>query len=228
MLGVVFGVGSVIAMLAVGEGASQSALEQIKKLGSTNILIYSLQPAEEASAQRQNARMSMYGLTYDDFARIAETIPDIRNVTPVKVVRQQGQLGDRIKDLRIVGTTPTWFELVRRPLIAGRVLSDVDAGDAANVVILTEHGARRLLATEQAIGQQIRIAGIFFNVIGIIKSEHAPAGSVQLPDSEVDAYIPLSVARGRFGDVTIRFTTGSRTRERVELHQIIAEAPSID
>src|SRR5687768_7518103 len=211
MLGVVFGVGSVIAMLAVGEGASQSALEQIKKLGSTNILIHSLQPAEEAGSQRQNARMSMYGLTYDDFARLSETIPDVRNVTPVKVVRQQGQLGDRIMDLRIVGTTPTWFGLVRRPLLAGRVLTELDEG--AQVVILTEHGARRLLATEQAIGQQIRIAGIFFNVIGIIKSEHAPAGSVQLPDSEVDAYIPLSVARGRFGDVTIRFTTGSRTRE---------------
>jgi putative ABC transport system permease protein len=49
---------------------------------------------------------------------------------------------------------------------------------------------------------------------------------VQLPDSEVDAYIPLSVARGRFGDMTIRFTTGSRTREFVELHQIILEASS--
>ena len=95
MLGVVFGVGSVIAMLAVGEGASRNALEQIRKLGSTNILVRSMQPAEEASSQRQRARVSMYGLTYQDHLRLEKTIPDVQRVVPVKVVRSRGNWAAR-------------------------------------------------------------------------------------------------------------------------------------
>jgi putative ABC transport system permease protein len=224
MLGVVFGVGSVIAMLAVGEGASRDALRQIRKLGSTNILVRSMQPAEEASAQRSRGRVSMYGLGYDDYERLASTIPDVTRVAPVKVVRQQGQLGDRLLDLRLVGTTPEWFELVRRPVVAGRVLLAHDLASHASVVVLTEAGARRLLATERTIGQSVRIGGIFFEVVGIVRSETADGGAVQMPDSEVDAYTPLSVARARFGDTSTRVSAGTRVRERVELHQVIVEA----
>src|SRR5688500_14182186 len=224
MLGVVFGVGSVIAMLAVGEGASRNALEQIRKLGSTNILVRSMQPAEEASAQRQRARVSMYGLTYQDHLRLEKTIPDIRRVVPVKVVRQPGQMGNKVMDMRLVGTTSEWFELVRRPVLAGRVLNDVDIQGSSFVVVLTERGARRLLAGENTIGQEIRIGGVFFQVVGIVQSENSESGAVQMPDSEVDAYVPLSITRARWGDVSTRITAGSRVRERVELHQVIVEA----
>jgi putative ABC transport system permease protein len=228
MLGVVFGVGSVIAMLAVGEGASRDALEQIRKLGSTNILITSIQPTEDAAAQRDRARMSMYGLSYADHQRLAETIPNVNHVTPVKLIRQQGQLDDRVLDLRLVGTTPDWFQLVRRQLMAGRVLNQDDEINHNSVVVLTEHGARRLMATDQMLGQFIRIGGHFFKVIGIVQSEEATAGSVQMPDSQVDAYIPLAVARGRFGDIYQRRSAGTRIRELVELHQVIVEATTLE
>src|SRR3990172_264555 len=74
MLGVVFGVGSVVAMLSVGEGASKEALEQIRKLGSNNIIISSVKSAEEEQAQANvmRSRMSVYGLTYEDSRRISE------------------------------------------------------------------------------------------------------------------------------------------------------------
>src|SRR5512136_40106 len=76
MLGVVFGVGSVVAMLSVGEGAGREALEQIRKLGSHNILISSVKPAEEqaAAAGRPSLGMSIYGLTYEDHLRMAESL----------------------------------------------------------------------------------------------------------------------------------------------------------
>ncbi|HVR34855.1 MAG TPA: ABC transporter permease [Methylomirabilota bacterium] len=75
LLGLVFGVGSVIAMLAVGEGASQQTLEEIRKLGSNNIIIQSKKPVEEESSQISQVRMSVYGLTYDDQRRIDASIP---------------------------------------------------------------------------------------------------------------------------------------------------------
>ena len=70
MLGVVFGVGSVVAMLSVGEGASQEALEQIRKIGSNNILVNSVQAVQDASASAMRSNMSIYGLTYEDQLRI--------------------------------------------------------------------------------------------------------------------------------------------------------------
>ena len=228
MLGVVFGVGSVIAMLAVGEGASKEALEQIRKLGSHNILIDAAKPIEDEISQNVRVRMSIYGLRYDDVRRIAESFPTVRRTVPVKVVRKEGRLGTRSLELRVVGTTPAWFELVRRPIIAGRVLSQRDLEKRGNVVVLTEHGARRLLATEAAIGASLRIGGEYFEVVGIVKNASEEGGTIQTPDRDVDAYVPLSVARERFGDVFSQRSAGSRTRELVELHQMIVEVDAIE
>ena len=228
MLGVVFGVGSVVAMLAVGEGASHDALDRIRKLGSSNIIVQSLKPVEDDSSSNRSVRVSVYGLTYEDYDRIAETLPGIRRAVPVKLLRKEGQLDDRMMDLRLVGTTPDWFDLVRRRLIVGRTLNEIDLNTHAGVVVLTEQGAWRLLATRESIGQSLRLGGSFFEVIGIVQCESSQGGSVQTPDSEIDAYIPLSVARGRFGDLTTIVAAGSRIRESVELHQVIVEAESTD
>jgi putative ABC transport system permease protein len=228
LLGLVFGVGSVIAMLAVGEGASQQTLEEIRKLGSNNIIFQSKKPVEEEASQISQVRMSVYGLTYDDQRRIDASIPGVRRSVPVKQMRQEGQLGARTLDLRLMGTTPVWFELVRRPLIAGRTMTSLDMNRQRDVVVLTEHGARRLLATRAVIGQSVRIGGVIFNVIGIVRNESASSGATQTPDQNIDAYIPLSVAQNRFGDIYTQRSAGSFIRERVELHQIIVEAESIE
>jgi len=227
MLGVVFGVSSVIAMLAVGEGASKEALEQIRKLGSNNIIIRSAKPVKEASREVR-IRMSIYGLLYEDMERISESFSSVRRIVPAKLVQQEGRLGARTLELRVVGTTPEWFDLVRRPMAAGRVMTATDNGQRRNVVVLTEHGARRLLAGESTIGQNLRIGGGVFEVIGIVRSESGFGGDIQTPDQDVDAYIPLEVARERFGDIFTRRAAGARIRELVELHQIIAEVATLD
>ena len=221
MLGLVFGVGSVIAMLAIGEGASEEAMAQIRKLGSRNIIITSQKPSEESSAAQSNVRVSIYGLLYQDLARIAETIPTVVASVPVKSLQQEARLGQRQLDLRIVGTSERWFELVERDVIAGRVMNARDVETAAAVAVLTEFGARRLLATEAAIGRQIRIGGNAYEIIGIVKSEDANAGGMQTPDRQTDAYIPLATARQHFGDVLFQNRQGSFIREMVELHQLI-------
>jgi putative ABC transport system permease protein len=228
MLGVVFGVGSVIAMLAVGEGASKEALDQIRKLGSHNIIVDSARPVEEQGAQNVRILMSVYGLLYEDEQRVAEGIPSVRRTVPVKIVQKQGRLGERSLDLRVVGTNPAWFELVRRPVVAGRVLSERDMRGRGNVVVLTEHGARRLLATEQTLGASLHLGGDYFEVIGIVKSESMLSGAIQTPDRAVDAYIPVTVARERFGDVFSQMRAGSRIRELVELHQMIIEVKTTE
>src|SRR5512137_1516022 len=82
VLGIVFGVSSVISMLAVGEGASHEAQEQIKRLGSNNIILKSIKPPEEQKANTERSYVIEYGLTYADISRLRATIPGITIVMP--------------------------------------------------------------------------------------------------------------------------------------------------
>ena len=228
MLGVVFGVGSVVAMLSVGEGASKQALDQIRKLGSNNIIISSVKSIEEEQASTVHSHMSIYGLLYDDHRRIAESFSHIDFTAPVKLTRKNSRLRERAMELRIVGTTPEWFELVPREVVAGRVLLPADDQKQAPVAVLTEFGARKILATQHTIGQTVRIGSDQFEVVGIVKSESGEAGNIQIPDQQVDAYIPIGVARTYFGDIFTRRTSGGDEREKVELHQIIVRVDQTD
>jgi putative ABC transport system permease protein len=223
MLGVVFGVGSVVAMLSVGEGASKAALDQIRRLGSTNIIISAVKPAQDEHAMVMRSMMSVYGLTYSDYQRIAESFSAVRLAAPVKLVRKDARLYERAMELRVVGTRPSWFRLVPREVLAGRVLSEGDVTSQTPVAVLTEFGARKILATEAVIGQPVRIGGNEFKVVGIVRSESGQAGDIQIPDQDIDAYIPIDVARSYFGDMSLRMTSGAFEAETVELHQIIVQ-----
>jgi putative ABC transport system permease protein len=223
MLGVVFGVGSVVAMLSVGEGASKEALEQIRRLGSNNIIISSKKSAEEEATSTEHSHMSIYGLTYEDYRRIATSFSNIQQTAPVKLTRKDSRVRERALELRIVGTTPEWFKLVPREILAGRVLLESDQVNQAPVAVLTEFGARKILATESTVGRTVRIGSDQFEVVGIVKSESGQAGNIQIPDQDVDAYIPIEVAQRYFGDIFTKRTSGGDEREMVELHQVIVQ-----
>ncbi len=228
MLGVVFGVGSVVAMLAVGEGASKEALREIQKLGSNNIIINSVKSIEEETQSNQRTFLSIYGLTYLDHERISQSFTNIEKIAPAKLIRKQSRLGTNSLELRLVGTNQTWFELVPRQILAGRTFTQKENFESAAVVVLTEFGARKLLATRNSIGQTIKIGGDYFEVIGIIKSETGQAGNIQIPDQQIDAYIPINTVQQYYGDLFTKMSSGSMTREQVELHQIIAQIDSPD
>ena len=223
MLGMVFGVGSVIAMLAVGEGASQQALDSIKRLGSQNIMVMSVKPTSEQGGNTgsQRGRLAMYGLLYDDEDRIQQTVPGVLLTVPARMTRRNARLGERQLELRVVETVPSWFDVVQRPVLAGRVLAQHDLSMSANVCVLTEHGVRLLLAAEETIGQRIRISSGIFEVVGIVKNE--TGGTVRAPDSEADAYIPITTGTRMFGEANIRYSAGGMEGERVELSEIIVK-----
>ena len=227
MLGMVFGVGSVIAMLAVGEGASHQALESIKRLGSQNIMISSVKPtSEENSTVQQSARLAVYGLLYDDETRIRETVPGVEKTVPARMVRRNARYNERLLELRVVETVPSWFEVVPRPILAGRILREGDMESRANVCVLTEFGVRKLLAAEEVLGQHVRLGSGVFEVVGIVKNESG--GSVRAPDSEADAYIPLSTGSHLFGVANSRPISGGVESERVELSQVEIFPDSIE
>lgn len=224
MLGMVFGVGSVIAMLAVGEGASREALEQIRKLGSQNIIIEAIKPESAEEGRQERSHITIFGLTYDDADRLRTCFPSIRQTVPVKQLQRDGRYRNRSLPLRIVGTTPDWFTLVKRDMIAGRPFTQTDLDRKANVAVITEFVARKLFSAGQGgIGSIVVAEGTAFEVIGIIQSDPTAASGIQTPDRHNDIYIPLSAAIERFGDTTFKSGGGVHMREQVELHQIIVE-----
>src|SRR5688572_25484789 len=116
MLGIIFGVCSVIAMLAIGEGASYEAQEAIKKLGSRNIIIRSVKPPDDAKQAnvgggRRPSSLD-YGLRYLDAARVQATIPGIQRVLPMRIIRETVRFDRNSVNVQVIGTLPSYDEII--------------------------------------------------------------------------------------------------------------------
>jgi putative ABC transport system permease protein len=227
MLGIVFGVASVIAMLSIGAGASQQALNQIRRLGSHNIIIVSEKPVNESNDNSQNSGTISYGITYADYGRIRETFSSVTHTVPAKILLKEAYVGKRSETIRLVGTTQHWFNLVQRDIIAGRTLTNDDVIQHNCVAVITENLARKLLASEYALGHTIKVGSDVFRVVGVVRNEGGEGTTIQTPDRPHDIYIPISTIREHYGDLNVQFTSGSFNRESVELHQIITQVDNL-
>jgi len=225
MLGMVFGVGSVIAMLAVGEGASHQALEAIKRLGSQNIMLMSVKPvSEDGGSGSDRGKLAVYGLLYDDEKRINATVPGVERTVSARMTRRDARHAERQLEVRVVETEPAWFDVLQRPLLAGRILAANDMRERSAVCVLTEQGVRKLLAGKQVLGERIRIANYVFEVVGVVRNA---GDNTRTPDSEADVYIPVSTGTKLFGGANLRFSAGGMEGERIELSQIIVQMKDV-
>jgi putative ABC transport system permease protein len=93
--------------------------------------------------------------------------------------------------------------------------------------VLTEFAARKLLVTKNSVGQTLRVGEEAFVIVGIVQNEMA-GGGIQVPDQQIDAYIPISTCIAMFGEVVSQRSTGSFQMERVELHNLLVEIDAID
>ncbi len=225
VMGIVFGVCSVIAMLAVGEGASYEAQEQIRKLGSKNIILRSLKPTGQESMTAQRSYVVEYGLTYNDLRRVRDTIPGVQVVVPGRIIRKYLWNATRREDCEIVGTVPGFSSLRHLRLQQGRLLNDYDVDTNRNVCLISQPVAASLFPLSSPIGRKVRVDSDYYEVVGVVEPENvqAPGGDKAAGESaqamQSRAYIPLSAARSRFGEVLVKRTSGNFSAERVELHE---------
>jgi len=225
-LGIIFGVGSVIAMLAIGEGASFEAREQIRRLGSNNIIINAVKPPEQATgSSAETKRMSVYGLTYEDAHRIQVLFPDVRVMVPARVVPARLRVGDIRLPGRAVGTVPWFLSGTTMRLRAGRFLTDADVQSAENVCVLGPAVAKALYPLDWPLGKALYVGRGSYTVVGIV--EGLPGlGPDRKQKDQYEIYVPLSTARKRFGEAVMKRETGTFEVEKVELHQLTLTAPS--
>jgi len=179
VLGIVFGVASVIAMLAVGEGASQVAQEQIRKLGSKNIIVRSVKPSLEQKATGQRSRAIEYGITWEDATRIRSTIPDVEVLVPNRIIRDVVWNTQWQIDGQIVGTVSWYPEMRQLQIIEGRYFNESEVLSVKNVCILSLNTIARLFPNGSPIGRSVRIGSDYYKVVGIIEDEGGVGTSTQ-------------------------------------------------
>src|SRR5437867_3200927 len=128
VLGIVIGTAAVISLMAFGEGSMQDALEDIKRMGATNIIITSEKPAEE-SASSKTSFIATYGLKYDDYDRL-QVYDDVVGVVPMRIFDQKIRRLERSFPGKVVGTSAHYQNVNRIKLAAGRFLIDADEAEA--------------------------------------------------------------------------------------------------
>ena len=236
VLGIIIGTASVIALLAFGRGSMEDALEDIRRQGTTNVIVSSVKPVD-APASARPTWVVKYGLTWEDFERF-KLIDTVIGQVPMRIFPQEARHISRKVSARVVATTEAYAKTNRFQMAAGRFLRDgedqIDEGDGQrlrNVAVLGSGVARELFPFEEALGKAVLINKAEYLVVGVINNR-LPKGMTgegqRQEDYNFDIYLPIRTCRVRFGE-RIMFRQGSNIlAEQVELHRIILTISDID
>ena len=234
ILGIVFGVGSVISMLAIGEGASREVLEQIRRLGSQNIIVRSVKPPKDTSAGASNlgqgSNILVYGIKYADAERLASILPSVDLLVPIKAVTKSVRFKDVETQTQVLGTVPWYPQAVDLRIERGRFISSLDMHRTDNVCVIGNRLGRLLFRFRDPLGLPLRVGNSIYKVIGVVGDapQTGREDSTDLPSQNSDLYVPITTLRAYESDLSIERGEGSSQYERVELHELILSVNDLD
>jgi putative ABC transport system permease protein len=229
VLGIIIGTSAVIALMAFGEGNMQDALEDIKRLGATNIIVKSVKPPDEISTQTRTF-VARYGITQDDY-NLFDTIPTVIRTVPMRVFPKPVYHDQYMYNCQIVATTPQYKEINKIQETAGRFLVNRDSREKQNVCVLGSNVAAKLFPFGDALEQTILIDKFSYEVVGVVAERMATAGSgsgMAAEDYNNDVYIPIGTADGRFGKTVFLRQSGTRSGEQVAFSKVILTVAETD
>jgi putative ABC transport system permease protein len=202
-LGIIIGVGAVIAMVAFGDGAKSQVEETFAAMG-TNLLI--VMPGSSSSGGARGGFGSQPTLTYDDLKSIQTEMPLVAHAAAVLRLNTQLQSEDQNWATSVQGSTPEYLEIRRWKTTRGVTLTASDVDSGAKVVLLGATVAEKLYgASADPVGQLVRIKSVPFEVIGVLeKKGQNPMGQ----DYDDTAIVPLSTFRARLSPSLGNFLTG--------------------
>ena len=198
MLGVIFGIASVIAMVSIGAGARQEALEQIKLMGVNVIQIN--RKSLTGDLARDADRDSPNGLTYGDALAVKKLYSAVRLVVPVCRVFGDARIADKAVPSKVFGTTADYPEVSRFRVAEGRFLDQHDVADRSPVCVIGSDVKRAAFFLEDAVGKTLRIGNRGYRVIGVMQERSFQSGRSRfsMRDMNQDVYIPITVAMDDF------------------------------
>ncbi len=198
LLGLIFGVGAIVAMLGVGEGSRQEALALVEELGLHNLIARA--KAQDAESLKE-VRVRSLGLTRADALAAVSVVPGAEQVAAEKEIRTHQVYSDHGSgDVQASAVSPAYFELASLDLAEGRALEEDDEERLAAVAVLGFQAARSLFPKGGALGQLVKINHAWFEVVGVLADRDLAKDQfegVQLGLEANRVFIPLASALAR-------------------------------
>ncbi|NQZ75305.1 MAG: ABC transporter permease [Ekhidna sp.] len=205
-LGIIFGVAAVIAMLAIGNGAQQEILEQIKLVGVNNIIIEPIieqteeNLAEEDSDAKEKKKFSP-GLTLADKESIIKTIPGIQKVSPEILLETYIIKNGIRRSAKLVGVEPSYFDIFNFELAEGKMFNRIQLEKGEAVCIIGKSIKAKFFPSENPIGKMIKCGSNWLKVIGVLDERFISESSINklgIRDYNMDVYTPLQTVLVRY------------------------------
>ena len=235
MLGMIFGVGAVIAMMSIGAGAERQALASIERLGLRNVLVRAKTFKDD---ELREIRQTSLGVSQRDAAAIAEAVPGVElvdpriRIDPYKVLSPAG----KAEGTAVYGVTPRHAELTHLAVAEGRFLDPLDESEHAQVCVIGPAVRRDLFGYGPAVGRLVKVNDVWLEVVGVLAAaDAAPPSGKAGPVKEAAApaaaasreiYLPLSTAERKFehpelasplDEIVIRLRPGTSGQETASL-----------
>ncbi len=191
MLGIIIGVWSVVALLAIGNGAQQAIIDQVQGIGTNLLSVSPGQPDQRPGAE------GIEPLTLDDAEAIRRAVPEVAFVAPVLQGAAQIVGGDFSRTVQVSGVTPVYATVRTQEIGRGQFITEQAEAAARNVVVLGQQLAEDIFGTSDPIGERVRINNQSFTVVGVL------AASSGFANEDNSAFVPLSTSyRALFGGRT--------------------------
>ncbi len=199
MLGMIFGVGAVIAMLSIGAGAERQAMEMIERMGLRNILVRS---KDFKPDELEEIRKKSLGVSRRDARAIVEGVPGVLLVAPRVVVETYKVMaaGTTAREARVLGVSYRQQELSHLTLQGGRFLDPLDERQHAQVCVIGPAVTRDLFGYEEGLGRQLKINDVWFEVVGVLTDSGGDTSfeGVNIGTTANEIYIPVTTAMRKF------------------------------
>jgi len=202
MLGMIFGVGAVVAMLAITAGAQKEMMSYIDLLGVNNIIIEAKEAVDRNELQERRAKSP--GLSFRDYRAISENVPGLQALTPRKRFKPLKLLPKPSLEMpQLIGVEPDFLDINSLKVVEGRFFNESDDARSAPVCVLGESAKVNLLGYEPAVGKFVKINDIWLQVVGVL-AQQATADSdvegLEVVDRNNLIIAPLNTVMRRFED----------------------------
>ena len=207
-LGIIFGVASVIAMLAIGRGAEQEILAQMKLLGTNNVIVRPIVEQDEGVVEEDAMAVAEKepfspGLTLHDAQSIVDLVPGVEGVSPEVVVETEAIRAGLRRSVKLVGVERDYFEGGNFRLAEGTGFTAKHLQDAAPVAVIGSKVKTRFFTQEDAIGGRIKCGRLWLTVVGVLEDRALSERSIEdlgIRDYNFDVYTPLTTMLLRYED----------------------------
>jgi len=202
-LGIIFGVAAVIAMLAIGKGAKQEIMEQMKMVGVNNILVNPVIPDKSSSTESGEKQQKKFsrGLNMLDVEAIRESLPSVKRISPEISFNSTAMMNGVKYTAKLVGVSNDYFYLYNLPLVAGAIFNKYQEENGIQVCIIGANIRAKFFSKVDPLGQYIKFNGIWLKVIGVLQKTNVSLTGFEEKGVNVyndNIYIPIQTMLLRY------------------------------